>query len=293
MGVDQLHHVKDDAPRLARRINLDDVSVLELRDLWPAFLEELDLVRSRSALAALRRLETLAYRSASAIVSASPAFRPYLEARGVRPDAIVDAPHGARDRDLAALREAGKAFRSTHRLGERPIVLYAGALHRHYGLDSWLAAAAILAARQPDIAFVVAGGGRPQGRVAAAARSLPNLRYLGTVPRAELDGAIGAADLGLVCLSRAPSFVSVLPGKLVELMSCGVPVVTTDDGRVLAEGRIGLGSLFKEAILRRWSFEGETVLPKDPAPYYRVSVRCGFVTAEDFRDQVAAARKVI
>ena len=214
---------------LARRWRVP--MVLELRDLWPAFLEELELVRSRSALAALRRLETLAYRSASAIVSASPAFRPYLEARGVRADAIVDAPHGARDRDPAALREAGMTFRTTHRLGERPVVLYAGALHSHYGLDSWLAAAAILAARRPDIAFVVAGGGRQQDRVAAAARSLPNLHYLGTVPRAELDGAIGAADLGLVCLSRAPSFVSVLPGKLVELMSCGVPVVTTVSGQ--------------------------------------------------------------
>ncbi len=33
-----------------------------------------------------------------------------------------------------------------------------------------------------------------------------------------------------------------------------------------------------EGILRRWSYEGETVLPDDPAPYYRVSVRCGFAT---------------
>ena len=33
-----------------------------------------------------------------------------------------------------------------------------------------------------------------------------------------------------------------------------------------------------EGILRRWSYEGEIVLPDDPAPYYRVSVRCGFAT---------------
>lgn len=48
-----------------------------------------------------------------------------------------------------------------------------------------------------------------------------------------------------------------------------------------------------EAILRRWSFEGETVLPTDPAPYYRVSVRCGFETPDEFRAQVAAWRKAI
>ncbi|HSN57183.1 MAG TPA: glutaredoxin family protein [Candidatus Sulfomarinibacteraceae bacterium] len=39
--------------------------------------------------------------------------------------------------------------------------------------------------------------------------------------------------------------------ELVAEYGLRIPVVTTDDGRVLAEGRIGLGSLFKEAILRR------------------------------------------
>ncbi len=48
-----------------------------------------------------------------------------------------------------------------------------------------------------------------------------------------------------------------------------------------------------EGILRRWSYEGETVLPDDPAPYYRVSVRCGFATPEAFRAAVAASRRVI
>jgi glutamate-ammonia-ligase adenylyltransferase len=45
-----------------------------------------------------------------------------------------------------------------------------------------------------------------------------------------------------------------------------------------------------EGILRRWSFEGETVLPTDPAAYQRVAVRCGFRTAEEFRASIAASR---
>jgi glutamate-ammonia-ligase adenylyltransferase len=48
-----------------------------------------------------------------------------------------------------------------------------------------------------------------------------------------------------------------------------------------------------EGILRRWSYEGETVLPDDPAPYYRVSVRCGFSTPEEFRKALAKWRKAI
>ncbi len=48
-----------------------------------------------------------------------------------------------------------------------------------------------------------------------------------------------------------------------------------------------------EGILRRWSYEGEIVLPDDPAPYYRVSVRCGFATPEEFRNALAKWRKAI
>jgi glutamine synthetase adenylyltransferase len=48
-----------------------------------------------------------------------------------------------------------------------------------------------------------------------------------------------------------------------------------------------------EGILRRWSYEGETVLPDDPAPYYRVSVRCGLPTPDAFRKALAEWRRAI
>jgi glutamate-ammonia-ligase adenylyltransferase len=48
-----------------------------------------------------------------------------------------------------------------------------------------------------------------------------------------------------------------------------------------------------ECILRRWSFEGEAVLPADPAPFSRVSVRCGFDTPELFRQALARWRSEI
>lgn len=45
-----------------------------------------------------------------------------------------------------------------------------------------------------------------------------------------------------------------------------------------------------EGILRRWSYEGETVLPDDPAAFHRVAVRCGFTTAEAFHAALAGWR---
>ena len=48
-----------------------------------------------------------------------------------------------------------------------------------------------------------------------------------------------------------------------------------------------------EGILRRWSYEGETVLPDDAPAYYRVSVRCGFATPEEFRKALSRWRGAI
>jgi glutamate-ammonia-ligase adenylyltransferase len=48
-----------------------------------------------------------------------------------------------------------------------------------------------------------------------------------------------------------------------------------------------------EGILRRWSYEGETVLPDEPEPYYRVAVRCGFAAPEAFREALAKWRMAI
>jgi glutamate-ammonia-ligase adenylyltransferase len=48
-----------------------------------------------------------------------------------------------------------------------------------------------------------------------------------------------------------------------------------------------------EGTLRRWSYEGEIVLPQDPAPYYRVAVRCGFASPAEFREAVRDYRAAI
>jgi glutamate-ammonia-ligase adenylyltransferase len=48
-----------------------------------------------------------------------------------------------------------------------------------------------------------------------------------------------------------------------------------------------------EGILRRWSYEGETVLPEDPAAFHRVAVRCGFDTSEAFRQALAKWREAV
>jgi len=45
-----------------------------------------------------------------------------------------------------------------------------------------------------------------------------------------------------------------------------------------------------EGILRRWSLEGESELPADPAAYLRVALRCGYGNAKSFEAALARSR---
>ncbi len=54
------------------------------------------------------------------------------------------------------------------------------------------------------------------------------------------------------------------------------------------------GSLRRiEGILRRWSYEGEILLPDDEPALCRVAVRCGFASAADFMQALQATRAAI
>lgn len=48
-----------------------------------------------------------------------------------------------------------------------------------------------------------------------------------------------------------------------------------------------------EAILRRWSYEGEALLPDDPAPLYRVAVRCGWRNSDELMKALAGWRAAV
>jgi glutamate-ammonia-ligase adenylyltransferase len=48
-----------------------------------------------------------------------------------------------------------------------------------------------------------------------------------------------------------------------------------------------------EGILRRWSFEGETLLPDDEPAQHRVAVRCGFAGVSDFMRSLKETRAAL
>jgi glutamine synthetase adenylyltransferase len=100
-----------------------------------------------------------------------------------------------------------------------------------------------------------------------------------------------ALERGRDAAGVQPSGCGSAASTLKRELQPGRSPVTRADWDELIENYRQLRRL--ESILRRWSYEGETVLPDDPAPYYRVSVRCGFETSEAFRSALAGWRTAV
>ena len=98
----------------------------------------------------------------------------------------------------------------------------------------------------------------------------------------------------LRALERGRAAVGVQPSgceKVAGTLKRELQPLTRGDFEKLLENYRKLRHV--EGILRRWSYEGEVVLPDDPAPYYRVSVRCGFLKPNEFKKALAKWRRAI
>jgi glycosyltransferase involved in cell wall biosynthesis len=127
-----------------------------------------------------------------------------------------------------------------------PYVIFVGTLAPWQGLPSLIAAAG-----EPEwpaeVQLVVVGDGPLRDQVDQAAGRLPHLRSLGPVPPSDIPGLLAGALAAVVPAgggrrSGAASGeyeLGLSPLKLFEAMSCGVPVIASDQP--------GLGDLVRES----------------------------------------------
>jgi glycosyltransferase involved in cell wall biosynthesis len=219
--------------------------VFEIRDLWPAVPVALGALRSPPAIKSAEWLERRLYDGAKRIVVLSEGSRDELERRGIPDEKLVFIPNAS---DLEVFRPdmADESFRARHGLEGRFVALYAGAMGRANGLDQLVDAAATLRRLGDDRVMIVAlgdGGERPRLEERIAELGLDNLRFLPAVPKDELAGIVGAADVTLTIFAPHPILETNSPNKFFDSLAAGKPVVVNLDGwlrRLVEEHEAGV-----------------------------------------------------
>ena len=199
--------------------------VVEVRDLWPALVVELGVLRNRWVIRLLEALELAAYRAAGAVVVVTEGFRDDLVSRGVPAAKLHVIPNGA-DLDRFAVTVANDQARLE--LGAEPgetLVLYIGAHGICHGLESVADAAAELRREPVHFAFVGEGAGKDGLEARIRDLGLRNVTLRDGVAREEVPRLLAAADICLVPLRDVPLLTSFIPSKMFEYMAASKAVI--------------------------------------------------------------------
>ncbi|HEX6627536.1 MAG TPA: glycosyltransferase family 4 protein, partial [Gemmatimonadaceae bacterium] len=215
------------ARKLARRLRVP--FVFEVRDLWP---EGLLAAGGKKGLAyvVMRRVSSGLYRDANRIMVLAAGVARYLTERGTDPARIFHVPNGV---DVDLVKPVRRAERPSSNGSGRKTLIYAGAHGPMNGLDIVIEAAAILAASDTPVRFVLVGDGPLKNDLVAAvsSRRLENVEFVDPLPKKELAKMLAHADAGLMLLRDAAMFsYAVSPNKLFDYLSAGIPVICNVPG---------------------------------------------------------------
>jgi glycosyltransferase involved in cell wall biosynthesis len=206
--------------------------VFEIRDLWPAVPVALGALTSRPAIGTAEWLERRLYEGAERIVVLSEGSQDELRTRGIPEEKLVLIPNAA-DLDVFRPDVVDSGFRASHGLEDRFVALYAGAMGPAAGLDQLVDAAEALRRWGDTRVTIVAlgdGGERPRLEQRTRELGLDNLRLLPALPKEELAGVVGAADVTLTVFAPHPILETNSPNKFFDSLAAGKPVVVNLGG---------------------------------------------------------------
>ena len=144
-------------------------------------------------------------------------------AKSIAEEKISVIPPWSHDEAVAYDSRGRDNFRARHGLNGKYVVMYSGNHSPCHPLDTLLAAAQRLSARD-DVAFCFAGGGSEHDKVKTFARAneLKNVICLPYQPLEELSASLSAADLHVVVMGDA--FPGILhPCKVYNILAIGSP----------------------------------------------------------------------
>ncbi|MFF2030018.1 glycosyltransferase family 4 protein [Arthrobacter sp. NPDC058192] len=205
-----------------------------VQDLYSAGVVETSMATGRLARLAIR-LESTILGRADGIVAIHERFRRYIA------DALDISDRKVRViRNWTHLPPAPAAGQQDLRekLGwnnDDTIVLHAGNMGKKQGLENVVAAARLAEAGNSAVQFVLMGDGNQRAALEVAAEGIRNISFVDSLPDAEFQTALTAADVLLVNELPGVKEMSV-PSKLTSYFNAGVPVLAaTDRGSVTAE----------------------------------------------------------
>jgi colanic acid biosynthesis glycosyl transferase WcaI len=217
-----------------------------VKDLQIDIAQNMEIIRSKTLLGALYRIERALLNRADVITAVSQGMLQRIAAKKLQRPKLAFFPDWV---DTVKLQraDAGAAAqmrRKLHLPGDKIVVGYSGNLARKQGLELLIEMAQRLQSRGGVQVLICGDGPAKQGLIEMIERcGVKNITMSPLQPEAELPALLTAIDVHVVTQKDEVSDL-VMPGKMFNIMACGgAQVITAPDGSaidgVIAQSRAG------------------------------------------------------
>ena len=201
--------------------------VLEIRDLWPAAIVELGIIKNRVIISILEWIELFFYKRADMVVVVTESFKDNLVERGINPDKIKVITNGV-DTEFFQREKPDEDLLAEYDLQDKFVVEYIGAHGNSQGLETIIKVADRLK-NQDDIEFLFVGEGAEKEKLVNLAKELEldNVTFVSQQPKEKVPDFYNVSDVCLVPLKDIDIFETFIPSKIFEIMACERPIVAS------------------------------------------------------------------
>lgn len=269
--------------------------VFEVRDLWPESAIDTGVLTNKMVIKLAYWVEAFIYKKAKLINVLTPAFYTALKEKKHIPENKLIQISNASDFSLSEklLNDFDRdAFRKEHGMDGRFVITYVGAHGVANYLEQLLDAGEALS--DTNVLFLLIGQGMEKDRLVKMAtdRKITNVRFLDSVPKAEVFRYILASEMGASVLKKVDTFKTVYSNKTFDYMSCKKPILMAIDGvsRELVE-TAGAGSYVEPENITEYNRVIRTYL-NDPERLVREG-ESGYIFAKENFDREVLAKKYL
>lgn len=216
---------------ILRRIPL----VFEVRDLWPEAPIAMGALRNPVHKALARLLELLAYHEAAYVVTLSPGMAEGVISTGVDGARVNVIPNCC---DLPLFQRAcpaGEALQKVFdRVGDAPLVVYAGTLGHIHGVGYLVDIADELRRINPEVRFLIAGDGIEAAKVRRQAEDRGLLDstvfLLPSLPKSEVPALLQHATVCTSLVINRRELWQNSANKFFDALAAGKPIMINYEG---------------------------------------------------------------
>lgn len=208
--------------------------VFEVRDLWPEVPIKMGALRNPVARRLAGGLANFAYRNASEVIALSPGMAAGVTAR--RPGTRTTMIPNAADIAMFDVKPAAvQRFRARHEwLGDRPLIVYTGALGKVNGVEYLVHAARRMQEIDPDVQVLIVGHGMEWEPTKALAKSYglldDTVHMWPKVPKSDLPVILGAATMSTSFVRPIKALWDNSANKFFDALAASRPIAINHGG---------------------------------------------------------------